>query len=688
MKIRFAILTLLLATAAYAQNPSGQTPHFAAVPTSGSGGGGAGTMTSGTITVPSPLSVTPATITTAGTWAITWAAQSGPCSISSPNDGSSGTLTCRPLVALDIPTLNQNTTGSAAKWTTARLLAGNSADGSVNVAFANKFIVQGTADAGLSGPQFLGALATGIVKNTTTTGVLSIAVAGDFPILNQNTTGTSSSTTGNAATATALAANGTNCTGNQKPSGVDASGNAEGCADIAYANVTGTPADPSNAANLSSGTVSVPRGGTAAASFTAYSPIAAGTTSTGAFQSIGTGTTGQVLFSQGASALASWATRTINTTSPLGGGGSIGADLTLICATCATTTNGGALSATSPATISAAGVIACSTCATTTNGGTLSATSPVTISAAGVIACSTCSTSTGITNSAGNNVVPKSNGTNIVASSIGDDGTTVTIPEAVNHNGSTQLVERLRLSGQEYFQASNTDTNGVSILLGVNRTVNRQPWFCDSAALTQNTTNACIWMLLGGTGAPQMGARATNGSTNLPWLLQPNGGNLGIGRSSTTSFTLDVNGTAGFATSASTPSYIIATPSNGSTATQTYSTELLTLSTLAVNTNTAGNLAPANSRIKAITYRVTTTISISTSFMVSVTGGNAFNSIGTATSAQTGLTSGTTGVLVPAAYADQYNTSATTLTVTTIGVAGTGAIRLTIYYETFVPPIS
>lgn len=66
---------------------------------------------------------------------------------------------------------------TATKWATARNLAGNSVDGSANVAFANKFIVQGTADAGLSAAQFLGALSTGIVKNTTTTGVLSIAVA-------------------------------------------------------------------------------------------------------------------------------------------------------------------------------------------------------------------------------------------------------------------------------------------------------------------------------------------------------------------------------------------------------------------------------------------------------------------------------------------------------------------------------
>lgn len=76
------------------------------------------------------------------------------------------------------PTFNQNTTGSAAKWTTARLLAGNSVDGSANVAFANKFIVQGTTDTGLTGAQFLGALGTGLVKNTTSTGVLSIAAQG------------------------------------------------------------------------------------------------------------------------------------------------------------------------------------------------------------------------------------------------------------------------------------------------------------------------------------------------------------------------------------------------------------------------------------------------------------------------------------------------------------------------------
>lgn len=126
----------------------------------------------------------------------------------------------------DYPTLNQNTTGSAATLTTARLLAGNSFNGSANVPFANKFIVQGTTDTGLTGAQFLGALATGLLKNTTTTGVLSVATAGtdfapgtaslatgilksttatgaltiataaDYPTLNQNTTGSAATVTG------------------------------------------------------------------------------------------------------------------------------------------------------------------------------------------------------------------------------------------------------------------------------------------------------------------------------------------------------------------------------------------------------------------------------------------------------------------------------------------------------------
>lgn len=142
---------------------------------------------------PAVVTSSPLTYTTA-TRTLAFASQTANFFFAAPNGGA-GVPSFRAIVAADIPTLNQNTTGSAAKWTTPRLLANNSVDGSANVAFANKFIVQGTTDAGLSAAQFLGALGTGIVKNTTTTGVLSIAVAGDFPTLNQNTTGSAATLT-------------------------------------------------------------------------------------------------------------------------------------------------------------------------------------------------------------------------------------------------------------------------------------------------------------------------------------------------------------------------------------------------------------------------------------------------------------------------------------------------------------
>lgn len=135
-------------------------------------------------------------ISSASTWSAKQAALISATNIKSINSASilaSGNINLQtPLTAgmdylapngsaallTSFPTLNQNSTGSSAKWTTARNLAGNSVDGSANVAFANKFIVQGTSDAGLSNAQFLGALSTGILKVTTSTGVLSDAVAG------------------------------------------------------------------------------------------------------------------------------------------------------------------------------------------------------------------------------------------------------------------------------------------------------------------------------------------------------------------------------------------------------------------------------------------------------------------------------------------------------------------------------
>jgi hypothetical protein len=82
----------------------------------------------------------------------------------------------------------------------------------------------------------------------------------------------------------------------------------------------------------------------------------------------------------------------------------------------------------------------------------------------------------------------------------------------LNVNSSTQSSARIVLSGQEFYQAGNTDTDGPSLLCGVNRTGNKQLWIGNSASLTQNTTNPIIRIIPTGT---TIDAIATDGNTNL-----------------------------------------------------------------------------------------------------------------------------------------------------------------------------
>jgi hypothetical protein len=151
-------------------------------------------------------------------------------------------------IASDFPTLNQNTTGTAAALAAngtncsagtfpLGVDASGNSEGCTAVALTSG--VSGILPAANGGTgvnntvtETLGTtainwatLGTGIIKNTTTTGAKTIAVAADFPTLNQNTTGT----------AAALAANGTNCSAGSFPLGIDASGNSEGCTSVASA---------------------------------------------------------------------------------------------------------------------------------------------------------------------------------------------------------------------------------------------------------------------------------------------------------------------------------------------------------------------------------------------------------------------------------------------------------------------
>jgi hypothetical protein len=95
--------------------------------------GGSGTVTSIDLTTPSWLTVSGSPVTTSGTLAVTaTTGQTANRFLATP-DGSTGAVSLRAIVAADIPTLNQNTTGSAAKFTTARNINGVAFDGTANI---------------------------------------------------------------------------------------------------------------------------------------------------------------------------------------------------------------------------------------------------------------------------------------------------------------------------------------------------------------------------------------------------------------------------------------------------------------------------------------------------------------------------------------------------------------------------
>jgi hypothetical protein len=79
---------------------------------------GAGTVTSVGLAMPSDFTVTNSPVVAAGTLTASWNSQSANAFLAAPN-GTSGTPSFRAIVAADVPTLNQNTTGNADTATTA-----------------------------------------------------------------------------------------------------------------------------------------------------------------------------------------------------------------------------------------------------------------------------------------------------------------------------------------------------------------------------------------------------------------------------------------------------------------------------------------------------------------------------------------------------------------------------------------
>ena len=116
------------------------------------------------------------------------AALTGTASGNLVSGGALGTPSSGTLTNCTFPTLNQNTSGTAANVTG-------------TVALANGGSGQITAQAAMNA--FAGAVTSGsYLRGNATNVVMSTIQAADVPTLNQNTTGSSASCTGNAATAT------------------------------------------------------------------------------------------------------------------------------------------------------------------------------------------------------------------------------------------------------------------------------------------------------------------------------------------------------------------------------------------------------------------------------------------------------------------------------------------------------
>ncbi len=62
--------------------------------------------------------------------------------------------------------------------------------------------------------------------------------------------------------------------------------------------------------------------------------------------------------------------------------------------------------------------------------------------------------------------------------------------------GTSQIQPKISLTGIEYYTGTNTNGDGIGLLLGINRTENRQLWICDTAQTAINTTNTVLRIIV------------------------------------------------------------------------------------------------------------------------------------------------------------------------------------------------
>lgn len=123
-----------------------------------------GTVTSVSLSMPGTFTVTGSPVTSSGTLTVTYNSQSANLFLASPN-GSSGVPSFRSIVAADVPTLNQNTTGTASN-VTGTVAVANGGTGATS--FTSNFYLKGNGSSAISASTLVQDNGTSLFVNGTT----------------------------------------------------------------------------------------------------------------------------------------------------------------------------------------------------------------------------------------------------------------------------------------------------------------------------------------------------------------------------------------------------------------------------------------------------------------------------------------------------------------------------------------
>ena len=209
--------------------------------------------------------------------------------------GDNTNVSMSAIQAGDVPTLNQNTSGTASNVTGIVALANGGTNANLTASNGGIFYSSATAGAILAGTATAGQV---LRSGASTTPAWSTATYPATTTINRILYSSAANvvdeiTTGNNGTLITSAV-GVPSISSTLPSAVQG-------------NITATGALASGSLAAGFTAVTVPLGGTGIATTTAYGVLCGGTTATGAFQNAGAGTATQVLTSNGAAALPSWA---------------------------------------------------------------------------------------------------------------------------------------------------------------------------------------------------------------------------------------------------------------------------------------------------------------------------------------------------------------------------------------------